>query len=90
MWLGYYIKDKQKIELAIKDFICPLEGGVITGHTTDGKKVKGQIESSHKLVFELEAANGDTLYFEGKVSKTDQKLINGNYGFEEGEMVDYF
>jgi hypothetical protein len=52
--------------------------------------VKGKIESSRKLVFALEAANGDTLYFEGKVNKTNEKIITGNYGFEEGEPADYF
>ncbi len=73
MWRGHYMKGVQKIELTFKDFTCPIEGGVITGHTTDGKKAKGKIESSRKLVFALEAANGVTLYFEGKVNKTNEK-----------------
>ena len=65
MWRGYYIQDEKKIELTFKDFTCPLEGGVITGLTTDGKKAKGKIESNRKVEFTLEAANGDTLYFVG-------------------------
>ncbi len=89
MWRGYYIQDEKKIELTFKDFTCPLEGGVITGLTTDGKKVKGKIESNRRLAFTLEAANGDLLYFEGYLTK-NSKLITGNYGFEEGELVDAF
>ncbi len=38
-WQGYYVKDENNIELAFKDFTCPPEGGIITGHTGDGKTV---------------------------------------------------
>ena len=69
IWRGYYIQDEKKIELTFKDFTCPLEGGVITGLTTDGKKVRGKIESNRRLAFTLEAANGDLLYFKGLVRK---------------------
>jgi hypothetical protein len=41
------------------------EGGNINGHTTDGRTAKGKIENNRRLVFLLEAANGDKLYFKG-------------------------
>jgi hypothetical protein len=39
--------------------------------------------------FMLEAANGDTLYFEGQMRK-DLTTILGNYGFMKGEIEDHF
>ena len=89
IWRGYYIQDEKKIELTFKDFTCPSEGGVITGLTNDGKKVKGKIESNRRLAFTLEAANGDLLYFEGYLTK-NSKLISGNYGFMEDEFENSF
>jgi hypothetical protein len=65
MWHGYYVKDEKKIELAFKDFKFPIEGGEITGQTTDGRTAKGRIEGNRKLIFTLEGDNCDTLYFEG-------------------------
>jgi hypothetical protein len=63
MWRGYYVKDEKKIELAFKEFRCPLEGGDITGQTTDGRTMLGKIESNRRLVFTLKGANFETLYF---------------------------
>jgi hypothetical protein len=63
MWQGYYIEEEKKIEFKFKDFSCPIEGGVITGHTHDGRIVEGKIESNRKLVFTLKAADGEILYF---------------------------
>ncbi len=63
MWQGFYIEDEKKIELKFKDFTCPIEGGVITGHTTDGRTAEGMIECNRKLVFTLKGANFETLYF---------------------------
>jgi hypothetical protein len=65
IWSGYIQKDEIKIEFGFKDFECPPEGGDITGHTTDGSTVNGKIESNRKLVFTLEGANTQKLYFEG-------------------------
>ncbi len=59
------MKDDEEIELAFQDFTCPPDSGLITGHTTDGKTAKGKIESDRRLTFTLEAANCETLYFEG-------------------------
>ena len=64
-WQGHYIEDEKKIELIFKDFTCPVEGGEIIGHTTDGRTAKGRIEGKRKVVFMLEGANFETLYFEG-------------------------
>ena len=64
-WQGHYIEDEKKIELIFKDFSCPVEGGEIIGHTTDGRTAKGRIEGKRKVVFMLEGANFETLYFEG-------------------------
>ena len=63
IWRGYYIQDEKKIELTFKDFTCPSEGGVITGHTTDGRAVNGKSQSNREVEFTLEAANGEKLYF---------------------------
>ncbi len=65
MWKGYYMQNEKQIELAFKDFKCPPEGGVISGLTTDGRIAKGRIEGDRKFAFTLEAANSETLYFEG-------------------------
>ena len=65
IWHGYLDKDGKQIKLAFKDFTCPPEGGVITGHTTDGKTVKGKIEKNRRLVFTLEGADGEKHHFEG-------------------------
>ncbi len=89
-WHGYYLKDEKKIHLTFKEFICPPEGGDITGLTTDGRIAEGKILSNRKLVFTLKAANVDTLFFEGQVKKGNLKLITGNYGHEEGEIEDSF
>ncbi len=62
-WQGHYIEDEKKIELIFKDFSCPPEGGVITGHTTDGRTAEGKIKDNRKLVFTLKGANFETLYF---------------------------
>ena len=51
------MKDEKKIELTFKEFTCPPEGGVITGHTHDGRIAEGKIESNRKLVFTLKAAD---------------------------------
>ncbi len=59
------MKDEKKIELTFKDFTCPPEGGDIFGHTTDGRTAKGKIGKNRRIVFLLEAANCDKLYFEG-------------------------
>ena len=64
-WQGHYIEDEKKIELIFKDFTCPIEGGEITGLTTDGRTAKGRIEGKRKVFFMLEGANFNTLYFEG-------------------------
>ena len=63
-WSVILQKDEMSSELPFKDFTCPPEGGEIIGHTTDGRTVKGKI-SNREVKFTLEAANGDTLYFEG-------------------------
>ena len=63
IWQGYYTEEEKKIEFKFKDFSCPPEGGVITGHTHDGRIAEGKIESNRKLVFTLKAADGATLYF---------------------------
>ena len=55
--------DEKQIELTFKNFICPIEGGVITGNTNDDKTVEGKIDSNRKLVFTLKDANCGTLYF---------------------------
>lgn len=68
-WRGYIQKDEQKIELEFKDFNCPPEDGVITGHTTDGKTMNGKIEGSRKLFFNLVDSNGIKLYFKGEMNK---------------------
>ena len=65
IWHGYLDKDGKQIKLAFKDFTCPPEGGVITGHTTEGKTVKGKIEKNRRLVFTLESADGEKHHFEG-------------------------
>ena len=52
MWRGFYEKDGNKVDLAIKQLTCPIEGGEITGLTTEDKTVKGKIESNRKLAFE--------------------------------------
>ena len=65
IWQGYYLEEEKKIEFKFKDFSCPIEGGVITGHTHDGRIVEGKIESNRRLVFSLKAANLGTLYFQG-------------------------
>jgi hypothetical protein len=90
MWRGFYEKDGNKVDLAIKQLTCPIEGGEITGLTTEDKTVKGKIESNRKLAFSLEAATGETLYFYGQVTKTNLKSITGNYSSEEGELADRF
>ena len=89
-WHGYYVKEEKKIHFTFKEFICPPEGGDITGLTTDGRTAEGKIESNRKLVFTLKAANVATLYFEGQVKKGNFKLITGNYGNEESELEDSF
>ncbi len=43
IWHGYYLKDEKKMDIVFNYFTCPLEGGIITGNTTDGKKAKGYI-----------------------------------------------
>jgi hypothetical protein len=58
-------KDEKRSELAFKDFICPPEGGDITGHTTDGRTAKGRIEGNRELTFTLKGVNCETLYFVG-------------------------
>jgi hypothetical protein len=73
MWRGFYEKDNNKVDLAIKELTCPIEGGEITGLTTEDKTVKGRIESNRKLAFSLEVATGETLYFYGQVTKTNFK-----------------
>ncbi len=78
-------KDEKRSELAFKDFSCPPEGGEIFSHTTDGRTAKGKIQSNRKLVFTLEGANCDKLYFEGQMAK-DKNSITGTYGVEENEM----
>ena len=84
------MKDDKKIQLVFKSFSCPTEGGTITGHTIDGKKVKGTIKSDRKLNFTLKAIEGDqTLYFEGQLTR-DEKSIVGSYGTEENETPDAF
>jgi hypothetical protein len=63
IWHGYYERDEKQIVLKFKDFTCPIQGGVITGNTNDGKTVEGKIESNRKLVFTLKDAIGGILYF---------------------------
>ena len=84
------MKDEKKIHFTFKEFICPPEGGDITGLTTDGRTAEGKIESNRKLVFTLKAANVATLYFEGQVKKGNFKLITGSYGHEADELEDSF
>lgn len=86
-WQGHYTKDNVEIELTFEDFTFNLEGGLITGHTTDGKTASGKVNDNHELIFKLEADNCITLYFEGRIPKTNPKKIFGNYGFEEGEFT---
>jgi hypothetical protein len=43
----------EKIEVTFKDFTCPLDGGVISGHTIDGKTAKGMIKIDGSLDFKL-------------------------------------
>jgi hypothetical protein len=88
-WSGILLNDEKRSELPFKDFTCPPEGGEITGHTTDGRTVKGKIQSNREVKFTLEAANGDKLYFEGDMKK-DLTAIIGHYSVEEGEFDDEF
>jgi hypothetical protein len=64
-WSGYLEKDEKRSDIEFIDFTSPPEGGDITGHTTDGRTAKGKIQIKRKLVFTLEGANVDTLYFKG-------------------------
>ena len=64
-WSGYLEKNEKRSDIEFKDFTCHPEGGDITGLTTDGRTAKGLIQTSRKLVFTLEGANRDKLYFEG-------------------------
>ena len=45
-WSGFLMNDEKRTELTFKDFTCPPEGGDITGHTTDGRTVKGKIDNN--------------------------------------------
>ena len=84
-WSGHYNNDEQKIVLDFKDFTCPAEGGVITGHTTDGKTANGSIDGYRKLFFNLVDINGIKLYFKGEMNKQKNKIL-GSYGPEEGDL----
>lgn len=80
-----------KFGLKFKDFSCPPEGGVITGHTDDGKTVKGTIRSDRSLDFTLKSVNGRVAFyfFEASISK-DKKSITGLYGFSLNEPEGQF